>query len=120
MMGHLMTFIGDTVMTHPTGFKFINALIKALPIQPTEARSTDSEYSDSKVSGSKCLVGKREGSRHFLFRYIYHGRKRDIAIGLWPEVDVALARQLVLQYKRTLVMGQDRKDSKLKRVMRCY
>ncbi|WP_241585847.1 tyrosine-type recombinase/integrase [Rosenbergiella epipactidis] len=99
-------------MTHPTRFKFTNALIKALPIQPTEARSTDSEYSDSEVSGLKCLVGKGEGSRRFLFRYLYHGRKRAIAIGHWPEIDVALARQLVLQHKRALVMGQDPKRLK--------
>ena len=45
-------------MAHPTHFKFTNALIKALPVQPSEARSTDSEYSDSEVSGLKCLVGK--------------------------------------------------------------
>ncbi|MBT0725719.1 hypothetical protein HH682_15140 [Rosenbergiella sp. S61] len=70
-------------MTHPTHFKFTNALIKALPIQPTEAKNTASEYSDIEVSRSKRLEGRGASSQCFLYCYLYHGHQRAIEIGHW-------------------------------------
>ncbi|GAA0492898.1 tyrosine-type recombinase/integrase [Tatumella punctata] len=99
-------------MSSPTRFRFTNTLIKSLPPHPADSRSTDSEYSDTEASGLKCLVGKNQGSRRFLFRYLYHGRKRSIALGHWPDIDVSTARQIVLQHKRLLATGGDPKACK--------
>lgn len=43
---------------------------------PMLTRSTEAEYSDTLIPGFKCLVGKGEGSKKFLLRYLWQGRKR--------------------------------------------
>ncbi|PRW39420.1 hypothetical protein CSC04_0031 [Enterobacter roggenkampii] len=97
---------------HPKRFRFTNQLIKSLPPNTSDARSTDAEYSDTEISGLKCLVSRREGRKKFLLRYLYHGRKRAIAIGHWPEVDVNLARQIAIEHKRSLATGTDPKQER--------
>lgn len=42
----------------PTRFKFTNRRIADLPPNPDDARSTEAEYSDTDVTGLRCLVGK--------------------------------------------------------------
>ena len=86
-------------MSTPKRFRFTNQLIKSLPPNTSDSRSTDAEYSDTEISGLKCLVSKGEGRKKFLLRYLYHGRKRAIAIGHWPEVDVTLARKIAMEHK---------------------
>lgn len=95
-----------------TRFRFTNQLIKCLPPNPPESRSTDAEYSDTEISGLKCLVSKGEGRKKFLLRYLYHGRKRAIAIGHWPEVDVTFARRVAMEHKRSLATGTDPKQER--------
>ncbi|MGR3754272.1 site-specific integrase [Edwardsiella anguillarum] len=97
-------------MSSQKRFRFTNHLIKNLPPNPPDARSTDAEYSDTEISGLKCLVSKGEGRKKFLLRYLYHGRKRAIAMGHWPEIDANLARQLAMEYKRQLAAGIDPKQ----------
>jgi hypothetical protein len=55
---------------------------------------------------------QREGRKKFLLRYLYHGRKRAIAIGHWPEVDVTLARKIAMEHKRSLATGTDPKQER--------
>lgn len=93
-------------MSSPKRFRFTNQLIKSLPPNTSDARSTDAEYSDTEISGLKCLVSKGEGRKKFLLRYLYHGRKRAIAIGRWPEVDVTLARKIAMEHKRSAASDQ--------------
>lgn len=99
-------------MSSAKRFRFTNQLIKSLPPNTSDARSTDAEYSDTEISGLKCLVSRREGRKKFLLRYLYHGRKRAIAIGHWPEVDVNLARQIAIEHKRSLATGTDPKQER--------
>ncbi|WP_338381684.1 tyrosine-type recombinase/integrase [Escherichia coli] len=99
-------------MSTPKRFRFTNQLIKSLPPNTSDARSTDAEYSDTEISGLKCLVSKGEGRKKFLLRYLYHGRKRAIAIGRWPEVDVTLARKIAMEHKRSLATGTDPKQER--------
>ncbi|MCK7077640.1 Arm DNA-binding domain-containing protein [Enterobacter roggenkampii] len=89
-------------MSSPKRFRFTNQLIKSLPPNTSDSRSTDAEYSDTEISGLKCLVSKGEGRKKFMLRYLYHGRKRAIAIGHWPEVDVTLARKISMKHKRSV------------------
>ena len=58
------------------------------------------------------MVSKGEGRKKFLLRYLYHGRKRAIAIGHWPEVDVTLARKISMEHKRSLATGTDPKQER--------
>ncbi len=39
-------------------FRFTNTVIAALPANPASSRSTESEYSDTEISGLKLLSGK--------------------------------------------------------------
>ena len=96
----------------PTRFKFTNRRIADLPPNPDDARSTEAEYSDTDVTGLRCLVGKGEGRRKFLLRYQIHGRKRAIALGHYPALDVSAARKLALDYKCKIAEGVDPQQAK--------
>lgn len=50
-------------MSSPKRFRFTNQLIKSLPPNTSDSRSTDAEYSDTEISGLKCLVSKGEGRK---------------------------------------------------------
>jgi hypothetical protein len=52
-------------MSSPKRFRFTNQLIKSLPPNTSDSRSTDAEYSDTEISGLKCLVSKGEGRKNF-------------------------------------------------------
>ncbi|SET35551.1 Site-specific recombinase XerD [Marinobacter segnicrescens] len=90
-------------------FKFTDARIRALPANPASASSTDLEVSDSEITGLKCLSGK-SGRKRFLLRYVYRGRKRSIALGKFPDIDVAAARKAAQQYRALLAEGRDPKE----------
>ena len=99
-------------MTSLTRFRFTNKLIAVLPPQQPHSRSTDAEYSDTELSGLKCLVSKGEGKKKFLLRYLYNGRKRAIALGHYPELDVSSARALASEFKRQIAHGVDPKQQR--------
>ena len=96
----------------PSRFRFTQKSIEALPSNPIDAKSTEAEYSDTQISGLKCLVGKGEGSKKFLLRYLWQGRKRAISIGRFPEVDLNTAREIAADYKRLISQGIDPKQQK--------
>ena len=87
-------------------FKFTTSRLSSLPPNPQSSRSTETEYSDTEVTGLKCLVGK-SGSKRFLFRYIVDKRKRSISIGKFPDVDLATARKVCLEHKKCIAEGHD-------------
>lgn len=89
-------------------FKFTNDRIKALPLNPAKASSTDLEFSDTELTGLKCLCGK-SGSKRFLLRYVFDGRKRSIAIGRFPDIDVSTARQVARKHRALIANGEDPK-----------
>ncbi|MGL4985463.1 MAG: tyrosine-type recombinase/integrase [Plesiomonas sp.] len=91
-------------------FRFTNTAIKALPAN-TNPRSTELEFSDTEVIGLKCLSG-RTGSKRFLLRYTYLGTKKSIGIGRFPDVDVAIARQIARKHKETVALGHDPKQER--------
>lgn len=91
-------------------FRFTNTAIKALPAN-TNPRSTELEFSDTEVIGLKCLSG-RMGSKRFLLRYTYLGTKKSIGIGRFPDVDVAIARQIARKHKESVALGHDPKQER--------
>jgi len=77
-------------------FKFTNEKLRSLPANNPDAASTDLEVSDSDISGLKCLSGKT-GTKRLLLRYkTQDSRKRSIAIGRFPDIDVTTARKVWL------------------------
>lgn len=96
-----------------TKFKFSDARIRALPSNASTSASTDLEVSDvsddgSSVTGLKCLIGK-SGNKRFLFRYVFSSRKRSIALGRFPDINVATARKAARHYRSMLAEGVDPK-----------
>jgi hypothetical protein len=63
-----------------TKFKFTDARIRALPTNPSTAKSTKLEFSDTEITGLKCLSSKKAGSKRFLLRYVFQSRKRSISL----------------------------------------
>ncbi|EJI1280453.1 site-specific integrase [Vibrio vulnificus] len=92
-------------------FKFTNSNLKSLPANTTTTKTTELEFSDTECIGLKLLSG-RNGSKRFLFRYTFHGRKRSIAIGRFPDIDVITARKVVRNYKVQLAEGTDPKQER--------
>jgi hypothetical protein len=96
-----------------TKIKFSDARIRALPANPTASASTDIEISDmsddgSSVTGLKSLIGK-PGNKRFLFRYVFSSRKRSIALGRFPDINVAIERKAARHYRSMLAEGVDPK-----------
>lgn len=79
-------------------FKFTTSALKALPANPPDPKGTELEFSDTEVIGLRCLSGK-SGSKRFLLRYQFQGRKCSIGIGRFPDVDLATARKIARQHK---------------------
>ncbi|MGB0468851.1 MAG: Arm DNA-binding domain-containing protein [Pontibacterium sp.] len=75
-----------------TKFKFTDARIRALLSKPATVKSTELEYSDTELTGLKCL-SEKSGNKRFLLRYVFQSRKRSIALGRFPDINVATARK---------------------------
>lgn len=92
----------------PNKFKFTTSTLKALPANLSDAKGTELEFTDTEITGFKCLSGK-SGSKRFLLRYTFQGRKTSIAIGRFPDIDLATARKIARQHKAKIAMGIDPK-----------
>ncbi|KJF90682.1 site-specific integrase [Photobacterium leiognathi] len=92
-------------------FKFTTTNLKSLPRNPSDSPSTELEFSDTEVIGLKCLSGKTD-SKRFLLRYQFNGKKKSIAIGRFPDVDLTMARKIARQYKAQIAQGQDPKQER--------
>ena len=90
-----------------TKFRFSNTAIKGLPAQSKTSAATELEFSDTEVIGLKLLSGKTPGSKRFLLRYTFQGKKRSMALGRFGDIDVAQARSLARDYKSLLAQGID-------------
>jgi len=53
------------------------------------------------------LVVKPSGARSWVLRYQTDGRRRDMGLGSWPEVTLAMARERALQARRQIAEGRD-------------
>ncbi|HEX7913180.1 MAG TPA: tyrosine-type recombinase/integrase [Paraburkholderia sp.] len=87
-------------------FRFSRKTIDALPSHPSDARSTESEYSDTDVAGLRLLVN-RLGRKYFLLRYTINSRKRSMKLGDYPALDVGDARLKALECRAQLAKGLD-------------
>lgn len=90
-------------------FKFTKRAIDALPPHDATSPSTDAEYSDTEVSGLKCIVSKK-GRKSFLFRYTINGNKRSMTLGAFGAIDVDSARKKAQEARRLIANGIDPQD----------
>lgn len=90
-------------------FKFTKRAIDALPPHDATSPSTDAEYSDTEVSGLKCIVSKK-GRKSFLFRYTINGNKRSMTLGAFGVIDVDSARKKAQEARRLIANGIDPQD----------
>jgi len=91
-------------------FKFTDKQIASLPPNPRNSKSTESEYSDTQITGLKCLVGK-SGNKRFLFRYTYQGKKQSMALGKFGDINVASARKFAQKHRLKLLEGKNPKSN---------
>jgi hypothetical protein len=89
-----------------TKFKFTTANIKSIQANDKSSASTEKEYSDTEITGLKLLSGKN-GSKRFLLRYRFKGKKASISIGAFPDIDLATARKVARKHKTQLAEGID-------------
>ncbi|WP_319825819.1 tyrosine-type recombinase/integrase [Thalassovita sp.] len=53
------------------------------------------------------LYVKLSGARSWVLRYQVHGRRRDLGLGAYPEVSLAMARERALEARRLIAEGED-------------
>ena len=53
------------------------------------------------------LYAKPSGSRSWVLRYQVQGRRRDLGLGAYPDVSLAMARQQVTDARRLIAEGDD-------------
>ncbi len=60
------------------------------------------------------LLVKPSGARSWVLRYQIDGRRRDMGLGSWPEVTLAMARERALDARRRIAEGRDPLSEKAK------
>mgnify|MGYP001289270257 CR=1 FL=1 len=63
-------------------------------------------HGDALVRGLYLVVSPT-GARSWVLRYQRHGRRRDMGLGPYPAVGIALARERALAARRSLALGDD-------------
>ncbi|MAI48118.1 MAG: DUF4102 domain-containing protein [Hyphomicrobiaceae bacterium TMED74] len=62
------------------------------------------------------LLVKKSGARSWVFRYQLDGKRRDMGLGPYPEINLAAAREKVMVLRRQLIEGVDPLNSASERV----
>ena len=68
-------------------------------------------YTDSR---GLMLVVKPSGAKSWVLRYQVAGKRRDMGLGPWPDVSLAMAREKTLEARRTIALALDPLDEKRK------
>jgi integrase len=106
------TIVGTVELDFESGHSMPTHLLNALRLK---ARHTQAlvDAADRKVSvkisdgGGLVLVVRPSGESSWVFRFSAHGVRRDMTVGRWPTVNLALARELVAEAKRLIARGKD-------------
>ena len=70
------------------------------------AKPKDKDYKIQDGRGLFILVAKTGGKRWRL-RYVFNGKQKDLALGLYPEISLATARQMREMYKEQIANNID-------------
>ena len=68
-------------------------------------------YTDSR---GLMLVVKPSGAKSWVLRYQVAGKRRDMGLGPWPDVSLAMAREKTLEARRTIALALDPLDEERK------
>jgi len=90
--------------------------MKLTGIKVSEAKPSDRERKLSDGGGLYLLI-KPNGTKTWRYKYRFNGKELTLAIGLYPEVSLKLARQRHKAARELLASGvdpnQDKRDQKL-------
>jgi integrase len=87
---------------------------------PLSARKVETAKPGRHMDGrGLMLLVKASGARSWVLRYQIDGRRRDMGLGAWPEVTLAMARERSLDARRLLAQRHDplHKMSKIKTLL---
>jgi integrase len=62
-------------------------------------------YTDAATSGLNLNV-KSNGRKYWVFRYLYAGKRSDLALGVYPNISLKEARKRAVQSRNDLMQGQ--------------
>ncbi|CAE6891221.1 Pfam:DUF4102 [Vibrio sp. B1REV9] len=100
-----------------TSSRLTTAFLNNLKPNPANAKSTDYEVNLSAMKdsglpvGVRCLVGKRQGSIRFIFRFTspVTGKKSSIGLGRHNDTDLITLRKKAKEYRQQILEGIDPK-----------
>lgn len=88
---------------------------------PLTARKVETAAPGKHVDGrGLMLLVKPSGARSWVLRYMRNGRRRDLGLGAWPDVTLAMARERALEARRKLAEGGDPISDRRKRTDRTF
>lgn len=97
--------------------RLTTTFLNNLKPNPANAKSTDYEINLSAMKdsglpvGVRCLVGKRQGSIRFIFRFTspVTGKKSSIGLGRHNDTDLITLRKIAKEYRQQILEGIDPK-----------
>jgi integrase len=82
---------------------------------PLTARKVETAAPGRHMDGrGLMLYVKVSGARSWVLRYQVAGKRRDLGLGAWPEVTLAMAREKALEARRAISTGRDPIDDRSK------
>jgi len=80
-----------------------------MPLTLTEAKNAQAREKDYKVSDEKgmFLLVKKNGSKYWRLKYRFEGKEKTLALGVFPEVTLTIARKLRDEARAKLQSGID-------------
>ena len=75
-------------------------------VRSAKAGEKDKRYSDGLVPGLQLLV-KKTGSKSWVQRIQFDGKRRDLGLGSYPDVSLAAARERARENRHRVAEGQD-------------
>lgn len=79
---------------------------RLVPTQVKNAKPADKQYKLTDGGGMYLLV-RPDGAKYWRYDYRFQGRRKTLALGVFPEVTLAAARQSRNEARDLLVRGQD-------------
>ncbi|KZZ10228.1 hypothetical protein A3749_11625, partial [Oleiphilus sp. HI0078] len=88
-----------------------NTVMSLTNIQVKNAKPKEKAYKLSD-GGSMYLLVNPNGSKYWRYDYRFHGARKTLAVGVYPKVSLAEAREELAKHKKQLELGNDPQQQK--------